>query len=281
MAGLTPLTLRYPPGPLHTRDPRLKLASLLVLSLVILFASRPALAVPVLLLLGGFWYAEQPLGRTVRALKPLIVVALLIAVSRTIAAAAEISASGISAAAAEVDVTPTAPLSRRPWLLTVPMIPLEAIVFGVDYGSRLLLAALFGQLFLATTSRGRIIDTLRWICTPLPQSLRAHIPLAVAVALSSYPLIARSMQQTRDACIARGVNPKKSPALLVRRIARGAVDETPLRITRAADAVTARGFSPDSTPPCFSLAAADAVLALVIAVSVTAAMLMTAVLPLL
>lgn len=276
MARLTPLALRYPPGPLHERDPRLKLASLLALSLAILVASGPTLAIPVLLLFGGYRYARQPLGRSLLALKPLILIALLIAVSRTITAAAEIRAPEAGAATSAVWSAVTASPSAAPlfsWLGALRL-PTSAVLSGVDYAVRLLLVALFGQLFLATTSRGRIIDTLRWACSPLPPTTRAYVPLAVAVALSSFPLIARSMQQTRDACVARGVNPKQSPALLVRRIVHAAVDEVPLRIARIADAVAVRGFSLHGTPPRFHPAAADLRLGLQVALAVALTLLL-------
>ena len=257
--------MRYPPGPLHARDPRLKLASLLGLSLATLVASGSTLVIPLLLLLAAFRYAEQPLGRTLLALKPLILIALLIAVSRTITAAAEISVSAVtSGAAAAVEAAPAAAAATAADRLGALRPPPQAIVSGIEYAVRLLMVALFGQLFLATTSRGRIIDTLRWVCSPRPPTARTHVPLAVAVALSSYPLMARGMQQTRDACVARGVNPRKSPALLMKRIVRAAVDEAPLRITRVADAVSVRGFSAHSTPPRFQPAVADVCLALLV-----------------
>ncbi|TVQ40698.1 MAG: energy-coupling factor transporter transmembrane protein EcfT [Spirochaetaceae bacterium] len=244
MAQLTPFAYQLPPAALHRRDPRLKLAALLAFSVTTMTAGTPGLVITALLLSVGYRYAGLPLIRTTVGLRLLWLIALVVALSRSIT----VSDPG------------------------GPHISGAALLTGAGYGVRLLGVALLGNLFVATTSRGRIIDTLAWACTPLPAHVRRQLPLAVAVALSTYPLIARSMRRVREACIVRGAWPRRNPWLTINVVARGAVDNVPLRITRIADAITVRGFSNTPSPPRFTPDRLDARLAVLLAAAVLLAL---------
>ena len=236
MARLTPFSYHLPLTPLHGRDPRLKLAALMLLSLTAVAGGTAGLVLSVTMLAAAMRYAGFPLLRSLARLRLLWLIALFIALSHSIS---------VGAAGA---------LRFSP----------DGLVRGAGFALRLLTVAALGNLFIATTSRDRVLDTLTWACTPLPPRLRWQLPLAVSVALSSYPLFTRTMLRVREACQVRGAQPRRNPRLTLTVVARAALDDVPRRIARTADAMTVRGFSETATPPLFRSGRADLRLALLL-----------------
>ncbi|TVQ98861.1 MAG: hypothetical protein EA403_13700 [Spirochaetaceae bacterium] len=232
-------------GVLHAVDPRLKLAALLALTMAVFSLPAPPTGVhvgvtaPALLLVLG-WAVE---GRSRTRMQ-----------------------SGAVARARSLGR-----ILRRvtPLLFPPALIVLFRGAGGVDYATRFFIVALLGDLTLAVTSRGRCIDAVAWICSPLPRRPRAMVPLATAVALSSAPLFIGVMHDARDACRVRGVRLRRHPRLTATRIARATLDDLPRRINRISDAVMVRGFSLDPTPPAFRLAGGDAVFVVVVATTIS------------
>ncbi|TVR29402.1 MAG: hypothetical protein EA404_14935 [Spirochaetaceae bacterium] len=235
MARLTPFSYHLPLTPLHGRDPRLKLAALMLLSLTAVAGGTAGLVLSVTMLAAAMRYAGFALLQSLVRLRFLWLMALFITLSHS-----------LSAAAGTLSFSP------------------DGLLRGAGFALRLLTVAALGNLFIATTSRDRVLDTLTWACTPLPPRLRWQLPLAVAVALSSYPLFARTMLRVREACQVRGAQPRRNPRLTLTVVARAALDDVPRRIAHTADAMTVRGFSETATPPLFRPGRGDLHLALLL-----------------
>jgi energy-coupling factor transport system permease protein len=172
---------------------KLDVALLWLVGLAFTRDPRPPLVLTALALAGGLIFGRIPAGRLVRALAPLTLTAVGIAVFNTL-----FSASNTDPATTEL-------IRIGPWRV-VP----EAAAAGVGLGTRVLAIVSVGVVFGLTTDSTRLADSL---------VRQGHVPERFAFgALAAYqaiPRFAEDLLTLRQARRIRGLRGSWHPRLLV------------------------------------------------------------------
>lgn len=170
---------------LHKLDPRVKVGSVFVLSILVLFAdgfTRVLLSglFAVVLLLSGL-----SVGRLVETMRPLFYLLLLLFVLHQIAAEGE----------------PLPPFTRD-----LPLITYEGLATGTRVVWQFLLIGCMGTLLLLTTSPTELICGIERLLRPLGSlGVPSHdVALMISIALRFVPLLVQESGRVKEAQLARG-----------------------------------------------------------------------------
>lgn len=216
------LIFRYLPGKsfLYRYDPRLKLVSLILLSILIAKSSLIGSGVLGLLLLLLLFSAGPPLGIALRLVWALLRFLLLITL----------------AYAGAVGFTGTDPVSLATLLL------------------RLACFMLLGFLYSTSTSSSGIRGTFYAAGAVIPRFPASGFALMVSVVLSSIPLFFSALHQSREAVAGRGGIPWYRPFTRLRCLTIPLLTRLFRRSDLLSDALLARGYSSERS---FSLGPID------------------------
>lgn len=219
----------------HALDPRLKLLALAAFSIAALalpaWAARGVLATA---LLGGYFAARLSPLRALLGARVFLALAVVVVLTHSLRGGA-LSASGAEA--------------------------------GARIASGFLLVLLAAELTMQTTPASRVTDVVHWALRPVPGVNGGRVALMAGLALRHAAVLGQSYRRVRDAMKVRGLQSRRAPVRTVRLIALALIRETVLAAERTTDALAARHYSDDRTPPAFRLRLRDALaLALVAAV---------------
>lgn len=173
-------------SPLHNSDPRVKLAAVLALSLLILRIDFSGIILVVLFLLAaclGASITPIELLRTTRPVWPFFVVLFLIYML----------------------TTPGTSLLPSSWPVTISH---EGLMMGTEQILRFFLLTLSASLLTMTTSLTHLTMGLEYLLRPLTLiKISSHdVALMVSMALRFIPLLQQELQQIREASAARGAD---------------------------------------------------------------------------
>jgi energy-coupling factor transport system permease protein len=172
---------------------KLAVAILWLIALAFTLEPLPPVAVAVLAIGAGLWLGEIPVTHLIRALAPLWIAALGVALFNTLFSPANL------------DSTATEVLSIGPFRITE-----QALMSGVSIGLRVLAIASVGAVFALTTDSTKLVDSL---------VQQARVPERFAygtlAAYQAIPRFAEALATLRQARRIRGLRGGWHPRLLV------------------------------------------------------------------
>ncbi|MFP3959622.1 MAG: energy-coupling factor transporter transmembrane component T family protein [Spirochaetaceae bacterium] len=148
---------------------------------------------------------------------------------------------------------------------------------GALFAWGFLLIVLAAELTIRTTPTERVADVLHWLLRPIPGVNAGRIALMSGIAVRHAQVLAEVHRHLTEALRARGIVPRRMPARTVRVLGLALLRETLHSAELTSDALLARGYSDDRTPPAFSPRRADAVAATLVAGLIAAAAALSAV----
>ncbi|MFP4566498.1 MAG: CbiQ family ECF transporter T component, partial [Spirochaetaceae bacterium] len=117
---------------------------------------------------------------------------------------------------------------------------------------------LAAELTLQTTPAGRVGDVFHWLLGPVPGVNAGRVALMAGLALRHVVVLGDLYRRVSEATAVRGIRLRRAPLRGIRIIAVSLIRETVLEAERTTDALIARGYSDDRTPPVFTPARRDA-----------------------
>lgn len=233
MARLRAFAFEAGESALHRTDPRVKLAVLAAFSIAaVSLPEWPARAVLLATLLGAFAAAGINLLRALAAARFFLFLAAAVVLSNAL------SGGRISPAGAEL---------------------------GAQTAAGFLLVVLAAELVLRTTSAARVTDVVHWVLRPVPGVNAGRIALMAGLALRHAVVLSDTYHRVTEAMAVRGVPVRRRPLRSLHIIAVALIRDTVLEAQNTTDALVARGYRDERTPPSFRFAGRD-ILALVLAV---------------
>lgn len=223
MAGLI---FGYQPGRtvLHRIDARIKLAALVLFSLVSLRTGLPALGLALAAALALLALARCSPLACLGGLRWYLVLLFCIVAARTV-------------------TTPGEPLLAQPWLsLSRP--GLEA---GLVLAGRLLVIALFGLLVTVTTRPSHIRAAVEWYLRPLPFIPHQQVATMIGLLVRFIPVILAQSAELDDALRARAIEQRRNPLRRITHLGMPLLRRTFVTADRLAQAMEARCYGLERT----------------------------------
>lgn len=225
MAGVTPS--REGPGrsPLHRLDVRVKLLSLILISLSSLKMGAAGLS----LLSAAFIpiaSAEVSIRMLLKEMRYFSILLVLVLAARSIT---------------------LAPFPGEGEGLLSFSLP--GLADGALICWRLLIVAVAGSLFLATTRSSQVKAAVEWIFSPVRIIPGKRIAVMVAILMRFLPLILKQAKETADAQRARGIESRKNPVYRMKKLVVPLLRRVLNDADRLALAMSARCYSETRTDP--------------------------------
>jgi energy-coupling factor transporter transmembrane protein EcfT len=223
----------------HRLDPRLKLAALVVFSIAAIaigpWTGRAVLAAGLL---------TACAAARINPLKALLAARLFLILAVLVVFGHSFEGGRLSAAGAEA---------------------------GASVAAGFLLVVLAAELILRTTPAARVTDVIHWALRPVPGVNAGRVALMAGLALRHAVVLGDTYSRVREAFAARGITVRSRPVHNTGVLALALVRETLLQAGLTADALAARGYRDDRTPPAFSPSRADAAAAALVTLVLAAA----------
>jgi len=229
MAELTAFGYRAGDSLLHRIDARVKILSVIFLSLASLNVYFRGLGLVTVILLAVIFHARLPLASGLRELRYFLIVLLLIFAARVLSTAG------------------TALVSFK--YFTISM---QGLTSAILVCWRLALIVVLGFAFIATTPPSAIKAAVQWFLKPVPFVPEKKVAVMMGLILRFVPLILDQARETAQAQKARAVENRKNPLYrlikfgfpLIRRIFERADD---LVVAMEARAYTEHRTDPELT----------------------------------
>jgi energy-coupling factor transporter transmembrane protein EcfT len=214
-------------SPVHTLDARVKLLLLAVFSVaaVVLPGAAPT-GVLAAGLVAAYAVARRNPVRALAGAPVFLVLAAVVVLSHAL------DAGGISASGA---------------------------ARGAEVSTGFLIVVLAVELIISTTPVGRITDVVHWLLRCLPGVNAGRVALMAGLAVTHALVLRDAAARSREALEARGVSARSGPVRYLRILAVALIRETVEHAERTTDALFARGYSDERTPPAFAATSRDAV----------------------
>jgi energy-coupling factor transporter transmembrane protein EcfT len=146
---------------------------------------------------------------------------------------------------------------------------------GAERGARVaagfLLVVLAAELTLTTTPTARVTDSIHWLLRPVPVVNAGRTALMAGLAIRHAVSLGRLHREITDAMSVRGVRARRTPLRAMRIIAVSLLRETILEAERTVDALAARGYADERTPPSFAAGRRELLGALTVCAVIAAA----------
>jgi energy-coupling factor transporter transmembrane protein EcfT len=228
--------LNYQPGDafLHRFDVRLKLVTLIMISLVSVKASALGLALATLLVLAAAVNTRLPLMRLLSELRYFVVFLFFVCLARALTVPGE-----------------------TVWRLGFVAVSREGLVQGALIGWRLALVVLLGALLVATSRSADIRAAIEWFLKPLPGIPHKRIGTMIGLMVRFIPVAFDQVQEILEAQRARGVENRKNPLYRLPRLLNPTLRKTFARADELAIAMEARCYTENRTDPHLVTCARD------------------------
>jgi energy-coupling factor transporter transmembrane protein EcfT len=141
--------------------------------------------------------------------------------------------------------TPGTSLLHLPWL---PMTR-DGLIEGGITAWRILLVAVFGLIFIATTKPAAVKAGVVFYLKPIPMVPAARIGTMLGLILRFIPLIFRQAEATLDAQRARGIELRRNPFYRIKSFALPFMRRLFMATDRLIEAMEARCYSDQRTDP--------------------------------
>ena len=215
-------------------DVRFKLIALSILSLAILTYGYLPLAIISLIPAIGGRYVGLPPAKILMELRYFIVLLTLVVFARAL-------------------TTPGVPLFDMPWI----PVTREGALAGVLMAWRLILVAIFGLFFVATTRPSAVKTAVVYFLKPIPRLPAARIGTMLGLLLRFIPLVFRQAEATLDAQRARAIENRRNPVYRLTRFVIPFLRRLFLSADRLTEAMEARCYSDLRTDPLLSSRKSD------------------------
>ena len=226
MAAMTGFAYTHRDTPVHALDPRVKLLALAAFSIaavaLVPWSARAVLAAG---LLGAYAAARA------RPLQALFAARLFLLLALAVVATHSFTGGGFTSAGA---------------------------LDGARIAAGFLLVVLAAELTLQTTPAGRVADVFHWLLRPVPGVNAGRVALMAGLALRHVVVLGDLYRRLSEAMVVRGIRLRRAPLRGIRILAVSLIRETVLEAEQTTDALIARGYSDDRTPPAFAAGRGDA-----------------------
>lgn len=223
------LTYSAGDSPVHSLDARGKLIALVLSAVGIMAASPLGLPIQTAFVATALAISRLPVVRLLREGRGVFVIAILI-----------VTAS----------------------LLTSPT-PLEGLRFGLLYAGRLILLLTLAQLFVGTTSIGRIRIGVARLLRPAPPRAGFVLSSFIALSVTFVALPVDMYAEVRRAATLRGLSLRRHPLVYLRVITVSVLVRTLLAADTTAQAFDCRAGTSDQRPAPKSVGVPDLLLLLI------------------
>lgn len=142
---------------------------------------------------------------------------------------------------------------------------------GAQVAAGFLLVVLAAELTLQTTPAGRVADVFHWLLRPIPGVNAGRVALMAGLALRHVVVLGDLYRRTSEAMAVRGIRLRRAPLRGIRILAISLIRETVLEAEQTTDALVARGYSDDRTPPLFAPTRIDAIAIVLVATLIAGA----------
>ncbi len=227
-------TYRSGDSSIHKLDVRFKLIALAILSLSILTYGSLSLAVISLLPVIVGRYVGLPPAKILIELRYFIMLLALVVLARAL-------------------TTPGVPLFDTLWI----PVTREGFLAGALMAWRLILVAIFGLFFVATTRPSTVKAAVVYFLKPIPRLPAARIGTMLGLLLRFIPLVFRQADATLDAQRARGIENRRNPVYRLTRFVIPFLRRLFLSADRLTEAMEARCYSDLRTDPLLSSRKSD------------------------
>lgn len=246
VAELTVFAYRRLPSVLHKLDARIKLVSLVSISMVTLAAGPLAMAMATGLAVVAFHQTRVPLIRFLCEIKYFLMLLLFVFLARCLTTPGQ---------------------AVFPW--EVLSVSWQGMGLGAMICWRLLVIVVLSMCLTATTSPGHIRGAIEWLLRPVPFIPQRRVGTMIGLMMRFIPVILTRAREISDAQRARGIENRKNPIYRMRMLSMPLLRRTFVTADRLAMAMEARCYGEVRTAPQWKIGIADrAVLAGVVALCV-------------
>ncbi len=220
--------------PLHRLDPRCKLAALLLLSMLTMGAGPPAMAAMSIALAAAAWVIRMPVAALIREARMFFLLLLVIWVTRAVVTPGEmwVEWAGVGMTA-------------------------QGMRLGTMICWRLLAVAVLAAVVVRTTAVSRITASVHWFAAPLPMIPAGRVATMMGLLVRFVPMIMDQAILTAEAQRARGIENRKNPVFRMTAFTLNLMRRVVLDADDLADAMAARCYRDDRTPPPLTWRTAD------------------------
>ncbi|MCP4623802.1 MAG: energy-coupling factor transporter transmembrane protein EcfT [bacterium] len=226
MAELTSFGYSAGDSLLHRMDARVKIISIILLSLVNLNVNFRGLGLLTIILLGVIIYARLPLASGFKELRYFLILLILIFITRVL------STDGIQVIS-----------------LKYFTISMQGITNGIRVCWRLALIVILGFAFISTTPPSAIKAAVQWFLKPVPFIPEKKVAVMMGLILRFVPVILDQARETAEAQKARAVENRKNPVYRLTKFGFPLIRRTFERADDLVVAMEARAFSEHRTDP--------------------------------
>jgi biotin transport system permease protein len=234
MAGLTVFGYRHGLTLLHAMDARIKLASLVAISVTSLRAGAIGLAVTTLTAVWLIYSCRLSLAALFRELRCFLLLLAFILAARSLSVPGEPLAAGLPL-----------PVTR------------QGLVSGLLVCWRLGLVVLIGLMLTATTRPSRIRLSIEWFFKPVPWLPHEKIATMMGLLVRFIPLILTQSREIAEAQRVRGIENRKNPIHRMKCLGMALMRRSFVTADRLALAMEARNYGQGHTPARWNTTASD------------------------
>jgi energy-coupling factor transporter transmembrane protein EcfT len=234
MAELTLFGYRHGITVLHSMDTRVKLVSLVAVSVASLKAGSISLTLVTLGAVGLMLHCRFSLVQLFRESRYFLVLLAFVVAARSLNLPGDPLVAG----------------------LPIPF-SLQGLLSGLLVGWRLLLIVLLGLLLTATTRPGCIRLAIEWFFKPIPGLPHEKIGTMVGLLVRFIPMLLTQSREIAAAQRARGIENRKNPVYRMTCLGMALMRRSFVTADRLAMAMEARHYGHGHTPAHWHTTAAD------------------------
>ena len=226
MAELTAFSYLSGTSLLHRIDARFKIATVILLSLVILNVDLGGLGFLTAVLLGVIFQARLPLSSGLKELRIFSILLILVFVARVLS-------------------------NEGPPIFSFTFVAISSLglIDGTRVCWRLAFIVLLGFAFVSTTAPSAIKTAVQWFLKPVPFIPEKKIAVMMGLILRFMPVILNQARETAQAQKARGVENRKNPVYRLIKLGFPLLRRTFERADDLVVAMEARCFTENRTDP--------------------------------
>jgi energy-coupling factor transporter transmembrane protein EcfT len=230
------LAFHFQPGTsvLHRFDPRFETVSLLLLSPSIMVAFPAGLIVLSAILVISIWSADLNWRFMVYELRYFGILLAVVFFSRAV-------------------FTPGLPVIG----IGSVQVTDQGLLSGFLFCWRLILVAVSGLIFAATTRSKEIQVAVSWLLAPVPYLPEKRIGIMIGLVIRFIPMVLDQAIETNSVQNARCIQCRKNPYYRLTRFAMPLLRRTLKQADRLVVAMTARCYDEARTPPAMNIQPAD------------------------
>jgi len=234
LAELTGFAYQHGKSFLHRMDVRVKLLSLILISLACLNAAPPSLAALTGLMILAALHVRLPLSSILLEIRYFFFLLLVVFVAGSLS---------------------------TPGSVVFEFLTFSVTLEGVRQGGllcwRLVLVLLAGLDFVTTTRPSEIKAAVEWFLRPVPRIPEKRVATMLSLIIRFIPLILSQARETADAQRARCVDSRKNPAYRLIKFSIPMIRRTFSSADKLAVAMEARCYNENRTPHRLASSPAD------------------------